>query len=319
MTQRRSITERIEREVARFLKSRGISHVVIGVSGGADSTALLLLLCRCGVDIEALHCNFHLRGEESDRDAEAVRDLCGRHEVALNILDFDVPAYMKGKGISVEMACRDLRYAEFRRFLVSSGAQRIAIAHNSDDNIETAFLNLFRGSGVTGLRGMLPDTGEIIRPLLGISRMDIEAYLDENNETFVTDSSNLESEYKRNFIRNEIIPLVETRWPGVRKAISTTLENLRGEERVILWAEDELIPHGHLLPMQSIATAPDRLWIIRNFTKQFGTKRDIAVEICDVFEKRYGTQHIIGKKWMTGRGELRFSKKGLHYYPIGND
>ncbi len=303
----------LEDYVARSLRRAGIKKVIAGVSGGADSTALLLALQSSGVEVIAIHCNFHLRGDESMRDQHAVESLCHRNGVLLKKVDFDVEAFRENTNISIEMACRDLRYDVFRKELHDSGADRIAVAHNADDNVETLFLNLFRGSGVTGLRGMLPDTGELIRPLLCFPRKEIEAYLSEKGEEYVVDSTNLVSDYRRNFLRNEIIPLIETRWPGVRKTISTTIKNLQGEERVLKWVQDELIAEADFLSMQSIFDAPDRFWLIYRFASAHGATRDIALEIFDVFEKKGGQQTIVGKSWKSGQGRLVFSMKGLNY------
>jgi len=296
-----------------MLDNSGISSVVAGISGGADSTALLLALKAVGVKTHAIHCNFHLRGAESMRDQTAVESLCNRHGVSLRVVDFDVEKYRMGRNVSVEMACRDLRYEEFHKVLESTGSDRIAVAHNADDNVETLFINLFRGSGVTGLRAMVPDTGVLVRPLLHVSRKDIEAYIKDKGERYVVDSTNLESDYRRNFLRNEVIPLIEKRWPEVKKTISTSIENLRGEERVLKWAEAELIPEGDFLPMQRIFDAPDRFWLIYRFASAHGATRVIALEILDVFEKKGGQQTIVGKSWKAGCGRLVFAMKGLKY------
>lgn len=310
----KDISSKVEKRVAEALRGAGTKRVVAGISGGADSTALLLALKSAGADVVAIHCNFHLRGEESMRDQKAVEKLCRKYDIPLRIVDFDVDGYRNfRKGMSVEMACRELRYEKFHEIMRETSADRIAIAHNSDDNIETLFINLFRGSGVTGLRAMLPDTGILLRPLLDISREDIEKYLLEKGETFVVDSTNLESDYRRNFLRNDIIPLLEGRWKGIRKTISTTIENLRGEERVLKWAEKELLAEGDFLPMQSIFDAPDRFWLIYRFASRHGATRDIALEILDVFEKKGGKQTIVGKSWKSGQGKLFFTMKGLMF------
>lgn len=313
---KQSISGKIHDIVNRELRARNINKVVVGVSGGADSTALLLALAASGVQVVAVHCNFHLRGEESMRDQRHVEQLCPRLGVELRVVDFDVAGYCASHpGVSVEMACRDLRYDFFREMVAEVGADRIAVAHNADDNVETLLLNLFRGSGVTGLRGMLPDTGEIVRPLLSVSRGDIEEYLSERREEFVVDSSNLESDYRRNYIRNELLPAIEGRWPGVRKAIGSTIVNLQSEERVLNWCGQTLLggDDPDFLPMDSIFSAPDRFWLIRRFAALHGATRDVALEILDVFEKKGGTQLIVGKSWKSGRGRLRFEMKGLRY------
>ena len=308
------LEDKLKKVVKEACGSAGVSKVVVGVSGGADSVALLCLLAESGIEVVAIHCNFHLRGEESDRDMQSVKNHCNRLGVQLRCIDFDTRGYMEERGVSLEVACRELRYAEFRRVKEETQSDRIAIAHNSDDNVETLLLNLFRGSGVTGLRGILPDTGEIIRPLINVSRKDIEEYLCSKGIEFVVDSTNLKSDFRRNFLRNDLIPLIETRWPGVKKAIGKSIENLRAEESVLKWAEDRILDsYSDILPMYVLKESPDLLWTIKCFSARFGAKRDIMMEIADVFKKRYGTQHIIGKWWKVGKGKLIFTKKGLKY------
>ena len=151
--------------------------VLVALSGGADSVALLRVLLAAGCDCRAAHCNFHLRGEESMRDEQFARDLCQRLDVPLTVKDFDVAAYQCEHGGSVEMACRELRYAWFEQERQRQGCSVIAIAHHADDQVETFFLNLLRGTGVKGLSGMQRLNGNIWRPLLGVSRNDLLEYL----------------------------------------------------------------------------------------------------------------------------------------------
>lgn len=302
--------------VRKALLANDVSRLIVGVSGGADSCALLHILSEMRVDVIAVHCNFHLRGEESMRDQHHVEALCARLNVPLKIVDFDVDALSSKPGISVEMACRELRYNYFRKLLNETGYDRIAVAHNADDNIETLFLNLFRGSGVKGLKGMITDNGTVIRPLLSFSRKDIEEYLMDNEVSYVTDSSNLSSDYRRNYIRNELLPAIEEKWKGVRKAITTTIDNLQSEEKILNWAEVELVPEGDFLPLKTIADAPDPFWIIYRFASRYGATRDVCVEITDVYEKKAGSQTIVGKSWKAGDGRLKFLMKGLKYEPV---
>lgn len=309
------IIQQFENKISSAISRSGVKKVVVGVSGGADSTALLVALCRLGVKAVAVHCNFHLRGEESNRDQAYVEELCSRLGVELLIEDFDVDGYISlNPKTSVEMACRDLRYELFRRLKSEGGYDRIAVAHNSDDNVETLLLNLFRGSGVSGLRGMLPDTGEIIRPLLELSRKDIEAYLSERGESFMIDSTNQCSDYRRNFIRNEVLPLVESRWKGAKNAINTTIENLRSSENVLKWSEEQLIPKTDRLLFTEIESSPDRFWTLYHFAHRYGADRDIVLEMLDVYEKKAGTQLIVGKSWLLGdKGKLRYTMRDLRF------
>ena len=134
---KKGISAKMAVRVRKLLNGKGVSRLIIGVSGGADSCALLHILSEMRLQVQAVHCNFHLRGEESMRDQHYVESLCRHLDIPLNIVDFDVNALSSKPGISVEMACRDLRYDYFRSLLKESGFDRIAVAHNADDNIET--------------------------------------------------------------------------------------------------------------------------------------------------------------------------------------
>lgn len=206
--------------------------VIVGLSGGADSVALLSVLCRLGYECMAVHCNFHLRGEEAMRDQLHAESVAARLGVGFNVVDFDTRRYMKDHGVSLEMACRELRYDYFRKRMSESGAQAIAVAHHRDDNIETFFLNLLRGSGLHGLRGMLPRQGDVVRPLLELTRADIEQYLAERGLHYITDSTNAINDAVRNRLRNIVLPQLRQELPGVDKAIASTLEILRSNEKV---------------------------------------------------------------------------------------
>lgn len=238
MQKSREIVRKIEKSVADTLKGAEAKSLLIAVSGGADSVALLCacarVVPRLGLHIEAVNCNFHLRGNESDRDSAFVTYLCDSIGITLHRLDYDVASYIEHHpGSSTEMACRELRYMDFFRIMEERSLERVAVAHNADDDIETMMLNMLRGSGSRGLRGMDVDNGKVIRPLLSVSRKEIEHYLSELRQDFVTDSSNLTSDYRRNFIRREIIPLIETRWPGARKALSRSVSIMKEESHII--------------------------------------------------------------------------------------
>lgn len=201
--------------------------IVVGLSGGADSVALLSVLIGMGCECRATHCNFHLRGEESDRDERFCRDLCRKLGIDLTVKNFDVEKSRASSGESIEMACRRLRYDWWASLLASGHGTLIAVGHHKDDNIETFFLNLLRGSGISGLKGMLPRSGKIIRPFLNVSHQEILEYLKEENLDFVTDSTNLSNQFKRNRLRNEILPLIEQAFPGASDSIATSISNLR--------------------------------------------------------------------------------------------
>ncbi len=276
---------KIEVEVARILESSEVKSVLIAVSGGADSVALLTachrVSSRLQLRIEAVNCNFHLRAEESDRDSEFTARLCKSLGIKLHSLEYDVMKFLsKNPGMSIEMACRQLRYDDFFRLLEEENLDRVAVAHNSDDDIETLMINMLRGSGSRGLKGMDRDNGRVIRPLLGISRKEIENYLIEVGIDHITDSSNLTSEFRRNFIRREVIPLIERRWPGARKSLSKTVEIMKEESAII---EDyyknrleRLSPQKNtfLIYAQYVTTGT-----LLRFLEQYGGNAEIAEEI----------------------------------------
>lgn len=208
------------------------SKVIVGVSGGADSVALLDILYSLKYECIVAHCNFHLRGEESNRDAFFVEELCAKYNLKYERIDFDTEAYAELNSISIEMAARDLRYNWFEQLRVIHLADRIAVAHHKDDSTETILLNLIRGTGIRGLTGINGQNEYIIRPLLCLNRSEILDYLGERKLSYVDDSTNSEDLYTRNKIRLNVIPLLETINPSVKESINRTAEHLRQVETI---------------------------------------------------------------------------------------
>ncbi|MCC8188942.1 MAG: tRNA lysidine(34) synthetase TilS [Bacteroides sp.] len=201
--------------------------VLIALSGGADSVALLHILMNLGYTCEAAHCNFTLRGEESDRDEAFVRALCNTLDIPLYVKRFDTKNYASEKQLSIEMAARELRYDWFASLRQQLSIPVTAVAHHRDDSVETLLLNLIRGTGLHGLRGIPARNGTIIRPLLCTPREELIAYLDRLGQPYVTDSSNLTDRYTRNKIRLNLLPLLREINPGVDKSLIHTSDYLR--------------------------------------------------------------------------------------------
>ncbi len=199
-------------------------RTIIALSGGADSVALLRLMLSAGADVVALHCNFHLRSEESDRDERFVAGLCKRLGVELHVKHFSTQSYAYENGVSIEMAARDLRYEWFERMRVELGCTSIAVAHHRDDQAETVLLNLLRGTGLRGLAGMRQRSGHIIRPLLQFSKQEILAYLRSIGQDFVEDSTNAQRDALRNRIRLDVMPLLLDINPKATEHICYTAE-----------------------------------------------------------------------------------------------
>ena len=193
-----------KQRVQQFINEKKLldtyGKVLVALSGGADSVALLRVLLSSGYSCECAHCNFHLRGEESDKDELFVQHLCDRMGAKLHLAHFDTRSYASANKLSIEMAARELRYAWFEELRAQVGANAIAVAHHRDDSVETFLLNLLRGTGIDGLRGIPAHNGRVVRPLLQQSRADILDYLHAIGQDFVTDSTNLQDEYLRNKI-----------------------------------------------------------------------------------------------------------------------
>ena len=204
----------------QIFKKQGL--ILVGVSGGADSVALMLLLQELNYNIQALHCNFHLRGEESDRDEKFVLELCKQKNIPLLIKHFDTKEYAAQHNISIEMAARDLRYNWFSEVLAETNAQCIAVAHHKNDQAETLLLNLIRGTGIRGMAGMYPLRNNIARPLLCVTRQEILSYLNQMKQDYVTDSTNLERDATRNKIRLDVLSLMAEINPNIISTLSDT-------------------------------------------------------------------------------------------------
>lgn len=223
-------------KVRKFIQEKKLANnntrILVGVSGGADSMALLHILNKLGYECTAVHCNFHLRGGESDRDFYFVKTFCSENNINFESADFDTFQYMKDNSLSLEMAARELRYDWFEKIRNKIKAEKIAIAHHKDDSVETVLINLIRGTGIRGLTGIPVSNGQIIRPLLCLYRDEILDYLKINNLNFVEDSTNNENIYLRNKIRLDIIPQLKSLNPSVIQSISRTSENLLPVESI---------------------------------------------------------------------------------------
>ena len=211
------------RRVQDFIRKQQLfadeAKILVALSGGADSVALLRILLRLGYHCHAVHCNFHLRGEESNRDEQFVTDLCRMLGVPCEVVHFDTTAYASEHKQSIEMAARELRYREFERLRQAHGLDTIAVAHHQDDAVETLLLNLIRGAGINGLTGMKVKNGHVVRPLLCLTRDEVVGYLDLLGQPYVTDSTNLTDAYARNKVRLNLLPLMEQINPAAKENI----------------------------------------------------------------------------------------------------
>ncbi len=224
------------KQFREFIETEGLidqpGTIVLGVSGGVDSMVMMDLFLKAGYKVAAAHCNFGLRGEESDKDQVFVAERCEKFNIRLHTKLFDTVNYAKDKGISLQMAARDLRYEWFEMLLADNGYSSVAIAHNKNDLAETFLLNLVRGTGIRGLTGIKAKTNNIIRPLLFASRNEILDYAEANMVPFREDSSNLDIKYTRNRIRHNIIPEFEKISPSFINRLYETSERLKDVENI---------------------------------------------------------------------------------------
>lgn len=212
---------------------------LVALSGGADSVALLTLLKNQGYIVEAAHCNFHLRWEESDRDEEFCKNLCAKLNVPLHLAHFDTKTYAELHGVSIEMAARTLRYDYFFKLIDDLGLEGVCVAHHRDDSVETVLLNMVRGTGIEGLKGIVAENGKVFRPLINVSRWEIIEYLKRINQDFITDSSNLVDDVQRNKIRLNVIPELQKVNPSAVENIHKLSSRVQDALAILNKAIDE--------------------------------------------------------------------------------
>ena len=214
--------------------------LILGISGGADSVCLMHILLALNYSFELAHCNFNLRAEESDADEVFVKELAKKYQLEIHIKQFDTLEYASKNKISTQMAARDLRYAWFDDLLNKTNSKYIAIAHHENDDVETFFINLVRGSGLTGLLGIKEKNNAVVRPLLSVSRLDIEQYLNEKGLLFREDSSNASLKYLRNKIRHELMPLLTEMNPSIQDTIKGEIKILEGVSQIYTTKTEEI-------------------------------------------------------------------------------
>lgn len=277
-----------QKRVQQFIQRRSLlredgTTVLVGFSGGADSVALLGVLVRLGYKCVALHCNFHLRGEESDRDESFARQFAAALSVPFEKVDFDTQAYAVAHRESIEMAARSLRYRWFADRLRAWKAQAIAVAHHRDDSVETLLMNLLRGSGIRGLGGIHPRNGQVVRPLLEVSRADIEAWVKAQGWMYVTDSSNLSDAYTRNFIRLRVLPLLEQLNPSARETLARSAAHLASAELIYDHAVSEarsvVFCAEHVLSIEALLRCPSPETLLYEWLLPYGFSRIVVGEL----------------------------------------
>ncbi|MEI6050144.1 MAG: tRNA lysidine(34) synthetase TilS [Bacteroidota bacterium] len=208
-------------------------RILLAVSGGIDSMVMTHLFLQSDNETGIAHCNFSLRAKESDKDEEMVRNYASENAISFYTTRFETRAFAKNHALSVQMAARELRYEWFEEIREKNGYDKIAVAHNLNDNIETVLINLIRGTGINGLTGMKPVSNRIIRPLLFATRQDIITYCNQNRIIFREDRSNADTKYTRNKIRHKIIPVLKEINPSIETTLNETAERFTGINEIV--------------------------------------------------------------------------------------
>ena len=305
-------------KVERFIQRHGLLTgkrlVLVGLSGGADSVALLGILVRLGYPCRALHCNFHLRGAESDRDEVFARQFADSLGVPFLKVDFDTRGYAAIHQESIEMAARSLRYRWFEEQRQAFDAEAIAVAHHRDDSVETLLMNLLRGSGIRGLGGIRPRNGQVVRPLLAVSRAEIEEWLQTQGWDYVTDSSNLSDAYTRNFIRLRVLPLLEQLNPAARETIARSAAHLSAAEQLYDYTVEEarkaVFVTADSLSIEALMRYPSPETLLYEWLRPLGFSRIVVGEL---FESLTG---LSGKQFYSATHQVLKDRDRLYIAPL---
>ena len=263
-------------------------RVLLAVSGGVDSMVLMSLVHGAGYRFAVAHCNFHLRGEESDGDELLVRTQAQKMGVVLHTVDFDTYAEVEATGESVEMAARRLRYTWFDELCAEHGYDVVVIAHHVDDSIETHFINMLRGTGVRGIVGIAPRNGRVVRPLLFATREDIVAYATEHNIPFREDSSNSSTKHLRNRVRHKLVPMLKQMSPQFTPVMQRNMA-LFGQAQGFIDASIGLIKKSVLSKVGDTyrldvalidGSLPRDFVIYEILNSEFGFRREVVAHLC---------------------------------------
>ena len=271
------------------------TSVLLAISGGLDSVVLAYLLKACDVDFEMAHCNFKLRGSESDADAVFVEKLAEALQVKLYLQSFNTEAYAKDQKVSIQMAARELRYHWFEELCQKNGLAYIATAHHAKDDLETFLINLSRGSGIDGLTGITAHNEQLIRPLLPFSREEILAYAEANEIRWREDSSNASDKYLRNHLRHHAIPAIEEAAPQFLNQFQKSQQHLK---EVALLLEDytamlfsQIVNQsfkGYELNIQKLKQTPNTKAVLYQLLKDFEfTAWDDIYDLLDAEPGKY--------------------------------
>lgn len=304
---------------------------LVALSGGADSVCLILVLKQLNYQVEAVHCNFLLRGDESHRDENFARDLCKKLDVPFHAIHFDTRTYASLHKVSIEMAARELRYQYFEQLRCDIQAEAICVAHHQDDSVETILMNLLRGTGIHGLSGIKPRNGHILRPLLCVNRKEIEEFLASRHQDYVTDSTNLEADVVRNKLRLNIIPQLQDVYPNAVNNILKTAQHISEATTVYdHYMQQTLgrLVNGDSVAIDALLQEPSPESVLHQWLSPFGFSSALiesiwqSVVTCQSGAEWYSATHqmticrgkLIVEPRQAQRPVLRIPETGVYIY-----
>ncbi|HSD14504.1 MAG TPA: tRNA lysidine(34) synthetase TilS [Flavobacterium sp.] len=299
-------------KILPFLREK---KLLLAVSGGIDSMVLIHLLHQLKFDISVAHCNFNLRGNESDGDAEFVKSICGKINIDFFLNSFKTSEYASLNKLSIQVAARQLRYDWFNELLEIEGFDYLLTAHHLDDSIETFLINFTRGTGLEGLTGIPQQNDKIIRPLLIFTREEIENYAKENQIQWREDSSNASDKYLRNKLRHKVIPILKELNPGFSNSFLQTLENLQQSEsmvddasRIVYRKVVKDVNSQKIINLEELMILPNYQAYLYQWLKPFGFTA--WNDIYDLVEAQSGKQVFSEKhRLLKDRNTLILTKK----------
>ncbi len=303
----------------KYLQQEGLhrgGRVVLAVSGGLDSVVMAHLFRQAELPFLIGHCNFQLRGAESDEDERFVENLAEELGVPFFCGRFDTEGFARARGLSIQAAARELRYTYLEELRQMQGCESIATAHHLTDAIETLLLNLVRGTGLRGLRSIRPRRDHIIRPLLFATREELEAHAQARGLRWREDASNRSEKYRRNYIRLEVLPRLRHLNPALERSCEHTLQILRETERLTDWAVQRWLAEHlsrregeHRLPLKALQHSPAPRMLLFEWLRPFGFNRSQVGQILQSLEER------TGRLFLAPRGRLLFDRQELILSP----
>jgi tRNA(Ile)-lysidine synthase len=294
--------------------------ILLTVSGGIDSMVMTWIFHHLHYNIAIAHCNFSLRGLESDKDEELVHHFATEHNIPFYCIKFETKVFAKKNGLSVQMAARELRYKWFEEIRNEYGYDSIAVAHNLNDNIETLLINLARGTGLAGMAGMKPVNNRIIRPLLFATRRNIIEFRDQHNIEFREDKSNADTKYIRNKIRHQIIPLLKDINPSIETTLNETAERFSGFNEIvseyISGIRDSMVQQKDQLITYNISALKNYLHnkvILFELFRPYGITSALLSDLIKIIEGKTGGQIItVTHRIIKNRKEIVVSDEEIN-------